>query len=63
MFSLYVLEDYIQFKEIGKLPYTTIDKFHSQFQLIATQYRDNNNFIQFNRAISTESRNPILAKN
>ena len=29
MFKLYVLEDYIQFKEIGKLPYTTIDKFHS----------------------------------
>lgn len=27
------------------------------------KYRDNNNFIKFNRAITTETRNPLAATN
>ena len=61
-FTFYVVEDNIQFGEMGQKPYLTVNKFHSQFQLTVDTYRDNNNFIKINKATTTESRNPLNSK-
>lgn len=62
MFSFYVLEDFIEFGAIGKTPYKTINTFHSQFVLDYDLYKDNNNYVKFNRAYTTETKNPITAE-
>lgn len=61
MFSFYVLEDTIEFGSIKKKPYKTVNTFHSQFQLDYEKYLDNNNYVKFNRAFTTESNNPLTA--
>ena len=51
-FTLYVLLENIAFGDnssIGKRPVAVHDQFHSQFVLNPNQYRDNNNYIQFNK--------------
>lgn len=58
-FTFYVVEDNIQFGDLGEKPFLTVNKFHSQFQLSIDKYRDNNNFIKINKATTTESRNPL----
>lgn len=58
-FTFYIIEDNIQFGEMGQKPFLTVNKFHSQFQLDSSKYRDNNNFIKINKATTTESRNPL----
>lgn len=62
-FTIYVVEDNVQFGDIGKNPFMTVNKFHSQFALNIEEYRDNNNFIKVNKATSSDTRNPLKSKN
>ena len=38
------------------VPVTVVEEFHSQFQLDANQYRDNNNYIRYNMVETQDSR-------
>lgn len=57
-----MVEDKVQFGEVGEEPFLTVNKFHSQFQLKWDGYRDNNNFVQVNVATSSDTRNPLKIK-
>lgn len=59
---MYVVEDNVDFNEVGKDPFHTVDKFHSQFKLDRDGYRDNNNFIKLNKATTSTSRNPLSSR-
>ena len=60
-FTFYVVEDNVSFSEVGQKPFYTVDKFHSQFVLSRTTYRDNNNFINVNKASSSDARYSITS--
>ena len=44
-FTLYYIEDNISYSTKLENPIYTQDAFHSQFQLSADKYRDNNNYL------------------
>ena len=57
-FTTYILQENIEFGDIsniGKRPVKANDKFHSQFVLNTKEYRDNNNFIQFNHVVTNDN--------
>ena len=47
-FTAYILEENVEFGDISNIglrPVSVNDRFHSQFVLKSTEYKDNNNFI------------------
>lgn len=54
-------EDHLVKSSLKDMPVKTLLKFHSQFQLSTTKYRDNNNFLQINKGEHNEHRyNPFV---
>jgi hypothetical protein len=63
-FTIYILKENIAFGDnsnIGQRPISVNDQFHSQFILNANQYRDNNNYIQFNKVTTFDDKFLLLA--
>ena len=59
MASFYIIEDNIELSnrsQYGSSPLKAYEKFHSQFQLKLNQYRDNNNFLQYNHVETNDNR-------
>lgn len=58
-FTTYVLSEKIAFGDssnIGKRPVQSVDQFHSQFVLNQNEYRDNNNYIVFNKVTTHDDK-------
>ena len=59
VFTIYQTEADVEFGNpelVGKSPLHISDKFHSQFQLNIGEYRDNNNYFQYNKVITEDNR-------
>lgn len=64
-FTAYILKENIAFGEksnIGKRPVSVNDQFHSQFMLNPGQYRDCNNFVEFNKVTTSDNKWSLLSK-
>lgn len=65
-FTIYVVQDQAELSTLGKedlYPLTTLNVFHSQFQLKFTEYRDVNNFLRVNNVVTHDDRIMVWRSN